>query len=199
MLLKKITKFLALVFGLAYVLTATSDAEAQFTLTIDTVADTWAFTGTDTGTGDPTVGPPGTSFVLFEGLNPNLDFSFDQGFGSSFSIAGLPGGISGANLGYRPSFAGSDAFAEFFFTISSTAPQTITADGTEFSYAFVSAADQVGLEALIGTTLNLQQGTGFSPISVVAATAVPEPNSTILLLAALCPLALKRKRNPRSC
>lgn len=190
-------RLLALVYGFSVALLGTSIAQAQFTLTIDTVENTWAFSGTDTGTGDPAGGPPGGSFFQFEGLNPALDLFFDQSFGTSFSVVGLPGAIASANLGYRPAFPGfsAAASAEFSLSLDVSGTQTITADGTEFSFASQPAADQLELEALIGTTLTLQQGTGFSPISVVAANAVPEPNALALLIAAMCPLALKRDRN----
>lgn len=172
-------------------------AAAALVMRIDTVSDTFFIEGSDTGSGqyypndpfDPQLG--GTYFLQFIYYFPTavpqsaVVTSNPQNFFVQATTLSLYGAMNmitnyGQNYVFMDlSTASSD--------ITSLTGQGLSA---AVSYAGLPAADIPLFESLIGTSLTLSTGTGYSSIAVTAAsvTAVPEPPSWVLSAAGFAAL-----------
>jgi hypothetical protein len=175
-----------LIFGLILL---ARPAAAALVMRIDTISDTFFIEGTDTGSAqyypdnpsDPQLG--GTYFLQFIYYFPTavpqsaVVTSNPQNFfvqATTLSMLGQMNMITNSGQNY------------VFMDLSSASSDITVLTGkglsAAVSYAGLPAADIPLFESLIGTSLTLSTGTGYSSIAVTAASvsAVPEPPSWVL-------------------
>ena len=167
-------------------------ASAGLILNIDTTNKNFYCTGSDTGLAhqfdpdpDPVLGPINmTSIVQF------IHYFTTDALSASRAIApSITNLFTGAGRGEVNSFDavnngyGSDyVFMQFVSYSSNITTLTGAGSSAALSYAGVPAGIMSGFESLIGDTLVLTQGTGYSSIVVQA---VPEPSTYCMALAGL--------------
>jgi len=164
-------------------------ADAALVMRIDTVSDTFYIEGSDTGNAqyqlfdpsDPQQG--GTYFLQFIyyfptavpqswGVTTNPENFFVEA--TTFSIFGQMNMIT--NFGQNYVFMDLSSGSSDITALTGQGPSAAV------SYAGLPAANIPLFESLIGTSLVLSTGTGYSSISVtgVPVTAVPEPATWVL-------------------
>ena len=175
---------------------------AALTLTINTVAETFSLSGSDTGTPHTSLGGSGQGSMAWtvtgtgtSGTAGNVNFDDDVVFSTSVGTPGnttLGGTAIDTVFFYNPSLDGG--FLELELGVSTDNEQTITGSGLTKSYATLNA-DIKGHVAGItdGTTMTLSNPPGGDWDSMTI-TVVPEPRVyTIVTGAALFGLLMTRK------
>ena len=160
-----------------------SSAMADLVMKIDTANDTFYFEGSDSGHTDDGSGIHELSFNTANTYNfsvdeyfGNLDVCFEEAFFRS----------------YIELWTANPA-GPYFMNFSEIT--SLTAEGaTGFaSYGSLSPADQAVFESMIGDSLSVSEGTGYSDIQIQA---VPEPATAGLLgISALVLYGLRRIKN----
>lgn len=148
-------------------------AQAALTISIDTANETFQFIGSDTGT--PMILGPGAAvnwnipFTLpaSEAIDISSGVSASETVQSSDFAVGTSGGLS-----FSLGFSGSPVLT------------TVTGLGTPISYIGLTPDTKASFESMIGGSMVLVQGSGYSPISVI-----PEP-SVYAIATGLLALAL---------
>lgn len=186
------SRLAACLVGLGLSLAALGSASAALIMRIDAANDLFYMEGSDTGAGDHS--------------GPTYDVQFYYGFSTQPSatatITNTPQNlfVQGTTL---PIFSGGMNMIRgnpnpnyVFMDLSALSDiTTLTGKGpTEtVSYAGLPPADQALFESMIGQSMSLTIGTGYSPISVQA---VPEPAGLALTGAALALAGWTIRRRP---
>ncbi|MEY3000317.1 MAG: hypothetical protein RL648_531 [Verrucomicrobiota bacterium] len=173
----------------ALCLACSAPLDASIVMKIDTVNDTFYFEGTDSGTPiDFGFGSYDLQFKVNLSTHPSESQNITPTPHQLFSPA-----LSGGNMNMiRNTSGGSYIFIDLY---SNTNFSTLTGLGSTAtaSYAGLSATNQAIFESLVGQSMGLTIGSGFSPIAIQA---VPEP-ATLALFAGLATVAacsLRRRR-----
>lgn len=175
-----------LLLCLCLVLPITS--HAIITLTIDSGAETLTFTGSDTGNSfDPSPGFGVAEIVTWQfgpGSGTNESVNIASGFSESFNDQTNLQVIDGSSSdGIRLILSNSG---------SPAAPFTdLTATGTPISYAGLSAPFRAILSSIPSGTMALDQGTGYSSVTI---NAIPEPSAVTLIVVAGLLLNVYRRK-----
>lgn len=167
------------VFGI--VLSIASPASAALIMRIDSANKFFSIDGSDTGNGfDFGFGSYDLQFYYGFSTQPSANTTITNTPQNLFvQGATLPIQFGGMNM-----IRGNPSPSYVFIDLSATSDiTTLTGKGpTEtVSYAGLPAADQTLFESMIGQTMSLTIGTGYSPLRVEP---VPEP-TTVTLLAAV--------------
>lgn len=164
-----------------------SSARAAIIFTLDTVAKTFDVSGTIVGT--PTTSP---TLMLFSNSSSGSFIAFDSVDLISY-ISSAPNNTTGANIQVYQHSVSSEVRVVFGWPPSSLPEQTLTANGTEISYASFDPGVMGVFEALASANTILPVSSGTSSDFVQLA-AVPEPSSYAVLagLGALWLVALRR-------
>jgi len=181
----------------AAALFAVSSANAAISLVIDADTNQFWFTGSDTGT------------MIGGGMPPSYGVGWvddgGQHSGSTAPAGGLKTAftIGASSADYVSLGLYSDGATGISFGLSSYSnpgfPVTIMADESvvfdmETVFSGWNATYETIFESFIGSSLTMNEGSGFSSVSVMA--PVPEPSSYAALagLGALGLIALRRRR-----
>jgi hypothetical protein len=159
-------------------------AQSQIVMTIDTINETFSFDGTDSGTG-VAIQWRDFSVAAYSGDSDTdrLDFS---------------GGFSGGATNSFIRFTAAEAFVGTAVIGGGT--KTLTGTGTSIGYTATSDAFKSSMSGLLERgSLASFLGSGFSSITVVAPSAVPEPGSYAAILASftLAGVLIRRPRRTR--
>jgi len=157
-------RFFTTVVAAAALFVGASAAQAQLTLTLDTANDLLWFTGSDTGS------QSGATVIWSE---TGASLGSTVGSGTITSTLSSDGNLISVSLQ-----EGNSGQIGILLTDIGSAPITLTGLGAGSTYDYSGLALASDLEALVGTTLALNAGSGFSPINVAA---IPEPASLALL------------------
>jgi hypothetical protein len=157
-------------------------AQAALTMNLDTTAKTFSLTGTDTGAA---ISGIHGGFISWEASGVGAEsgqhaYSTDLAFSTTL---GTPGNTSNNHDTLLIGFPNGSFGVTL--EISQSGATTLTGLNNFQSYAFLSSTNQAALESLIGTTMPIFQGTGFSGLSVAA---VPVPAAVWLFGSALAGL-----------
>ena len=181
---------------------ASSTLSAALVLNIDTAAKNFYLTGSDTGNAQVDPG-------FFPGDPVSYSVQFIHYFATNAlsasgqlapSTAGLftegVGGFSGSMSAYNNQFGPDYVFMDIFSYAGDITTLTGAGASSAVSYASVPTGDMSGFESMIGSTMGLTVGSGYSWISVQA---VPEPSTCALGLAGLAcgGYTLARRRRSR--
>lgn len=175
------------------------EAKADITMTIDTSAQTFAFSGSDTGTPQDDGSSesiiweylhnsiPGSPFAdtNFAGFSPDLHWDAsnhievinDPDFETRLSIS------LSSNTGP--------------FGLITITPNTTAYDYSSFSSEQVTILTDLLVEGSIPIGFFTSGASGFSPITVTSASAVPEPSSIAILLSIAMIGVTYRRRSVR--
>lgn len=170
-----------LLLGLLSLSLFASIAQAQLVMTIDTTAETYTISGSDT------VSPEYNSLRWM--TDSSNTHSEQRWFNAGDAVTTSTGGsltYRGGGFIFDISFANSD-------------PQTATGTDVAISYASATSDFKTGMTNLIGASPTLVYGTVNQPLTFVGASAVPEPST----YAAICGLftlmgtvMVRRRRRP---
>lgn len=160
-------------------------AAAALVMRIDTGSDTFFIEGSDTGSAEYSPNDPfnpqlgGTYFVQFIHYFPTavpqsaIITSSPQNFFLQATTFSMYGGMNMiTNFGQNYVFMDLGSGSSDITSLTGKGPSAAV------SYAGLPAADIPVFESLIGNSLVLSTGTGYSSMSV---TAVPEPSTWVLL------------------
>ncbi|GHB89923.1 PEP-CTERM sorting domain-containing protein [Cerasicoccus arenae] len=157
---------------------ASASSYGALILNINTADKTFALTGSDTGT--PINAGGGLTIWTLTGLGApgfsTFSYNNDVAFSTNVGTPGFPAG------GYDTAITSTDntgGSISLNLGVSTASLQTLTGSGVFQSYAALSPTGLSAFESTIGSSLALQFGSGFSPVSVVAA-AIPEPSTYIV-------------------
>ena len=178
--------FTALPLGLALGFFFAAPCSASLVLTINTGLQSFSYSGSDTGTLGTAKGTGILVWTDADSSNP-----------TSIPLTGLSwsgDGLIDADNTYTAIFDSSNGAADalrvqVFFSGGSGAEGTLTADSTVYSYAGASLQERAYFESLIGSSVPLDAGSGFSPIAVV-----PEPSASLLSLLGAVIILRRRRR-----
>ena len=184
----RITRLCAAAVVLTVTMLTSFPAAAAVVMRIDTENNVFYMEGTDSGNArfepnpiDPSFSTYDLQFLHTFATQPSASASITNTPQNLF-VQGATLPISGGNMNMiRSTF--SDAYV-FIDLSASSDITTLTGKGSSetVSYASLPAADQALFESMIGQTMSLTTGTGYSPISVQA---VPEPSVCITAVAGL--------------
>lgn len=163
-----------------------SNCMADLVVTLDTAAQTFSFSGSDTGT----LGTSKGSGIVTWGITATNASQPQISSDASWSGAG-----TFSNDDTRIFQNSSETLVQILFSGGAGAAGTLSFAGTPFSYAGFDPGEITNLESRIGTSLAMNAfgaPSGFSPISIVAA-AVPEPTSFAIFGIAIIGLFRRRR------
>lgn len=182
----------ALVLSITALLAVAATSPAGLVFQLDPTAETFAFTGSDTGTPTAFSGA-GRSFWTIplalssaRELNTLIDTAISSTSGPSFS----------SNSFFKVQGNPPDPFYRIEINSGDAAEQTISGLGTPISYANFTAAEKIDLQNFVGSngSFPLALGAGFASITTQV---VPEPSTVALLVATLAFFAATLVRHQR--
>lgn len=169
-------------------LSVATTAHAALILGIDTVTQQFALFGSDTGTPEDF----GTGYAVFNSISPTIlvEELFQIPAGYAFTSTNTPAGILYVNfweLGTPDDFG-----LDFEFEVPGLLT-TVNGTGNPISYSAFDPSNQLALESLIGSNLQVVNGSGFQDIAVQAV-SIPEPSVFAGLIGSAALLMAVRRR-----
>jgi len=173
------------------------EAKAEITMTIDTSSQTFAFSGSDTGTPQD---DGGSESIIWEYLHNSIPGSPV----ADTSLAGFSPDLHWDAVNNIEVMNDPDFETRFSISLSSDTgpfglititPNTSAYDYSSFSSEQVTILTDLLSEGSIPIGFFTSGASGFSPITVTSASAVPEPSSIAILLSIALLGATHRRRS----